>query len=285
MNVQMPQNIITSKHNNFVPEEAGEKDEEHFGEAIPGSDLPEIAKVEDINDTIEWPEVYEVKGKVGSVEDMQVVDNAGIEMKEIAAVAPEIEKKEPELSVLEDVICEDKSKKSHGTNNAGTNSSKIKNINIVCEERELPMEESIQHCVDQNIEAAEEQEMLEKKAKPKEFQPMTSSTNIDDLPNENAGERVLLAEELVPPCAEQAGEKLSALPLTSGHVSHDTEMGYNRKLVEENEKLKEMMEKLIEEGKEHLTAISNLSGRVKDLEKKLSRKKKLKMRRYSKSVS
>lgn len=188
MNVQMPQNIITSKHNNFVPEEAGEKDEEHFGEAIPGSDLPEIAKVEDINDTIEWPEVYEVKGKVGAVEDMQVVDNAGIEMKEIAAVAPEIEKKEPELSVLEDVICEDKSKKSHGTNNAGTNSSKIKNINIVCEERELPMEESIQHCVDQNIEAAEEQEMLEKKAKPKEFQPMTSSTNIDDLPNENAGE-------------------------------------------------------------------------------------------------
>lgn len=48
----------------------------------------------------------------------------------------------------------------------------------------------------------------------------------------------------------------------------------DKKLVEENEKLREMMERLIEAGKEQLTVISNLNGRVKDLEKKLSRKKK-----------
>lgn len=63
-----------------------------------------------------------------------------------------------------------------------------------------------------------------------------------------------------------------------------------RKLKEENEKLKEMVEKLVEAGKEQLSAISNLSGKVKDLEKKLSKdlekklskKKKLKIRKCAK---
>ncbi|CAN4111509.1 unnamed protein product [Withania somnifera] len=53
----------------------------------------------------------------------------------------------------------------------------------------------------------------------------------------------------------------------------------DRKLIEENEKLREMMEKLIKAGNEQLIAISCLSGRVKDLEKRLSRKKKLKLKR------
>ncbi|KAM7511927.1 hypothetical protein LguiB_010802 [Lonicera macranthoides] len=55
-----------------------------------------------------------------------------------------------------------------------------------------------------------------------------------------------------------------------------------RKLKEENEKLREMVEKLVEAGREQLSAISNLSGKVKDLEKKLSTKKKLKMRKCAK---
>ncbi|CAI9764867.1 unnamed protein product [Fraxinus pennsylvanica] len=54
----------------------------------------------------------------------------------------------------------------------------------------------------------------------------------------------------------------------------------NRNLMEENEKLREMMEKLIKAGHEQLTTISSLSGRVKDLEKQLSKRKKLKMHRY-----
>lgn len=54
----------------------------------------------------------------------------------------------------------------------------------------------------------------------------------------------------------------------------------NRRLMEENERLREMMEELIKSGQEQLTAISSLSGRVKDMEKRLSRKKKLKVKQY-----
>lgn len=53
----------------------------------------------------------------------------------------------------------------------------------------------------------------------------------------------------------------------------------NRKLMEENERLRDTMEKLIKSGQEQLTAISSLTGRVKDLEKRLSKKKKLKMKK------
>ncbi|PON56799.1 IQ motif, EF-hand binding site [Trema orientale] len=49
-------------------------------------------------------------------------------------------------------------------------------------------------------------------------------------------------------------------------------------LIEENEKLREMMEKLIEAGKQQLNVISSLNGRVKDLEKKLSKRRKLRTR-------
>lgn len=53
------------------------------------------------------------------------------------------------------------------------------------------------------------------------------------------------------------------------------------KLVEENEKLREMLEKLLFAGKEQLGVISDLNGRVKDLEKKLVQKKKrMKVRRH-----
>ncbi|KAL0412106.1 UNVERIFIED_CONTAM: BAG family molecular chaperone regulator 6 [Sesamum latifolium] len=52
----------------------------------------------------------------------------------------------------------------------------------------------------------------------------------------------------------------------------------NKKLIEENERLRDMMQKLIKSGEEQLTAISSLSGRVKDLERRLSRKKKLKLK-------
>jgi len=53
------------------------------------------------------------------------------------------------------------------------------------------------------------------------------------------------------------------------------------KLVEENEKLREMMKKLLEAGNEHLSVISDLTGRVKELEKKLarSRSKRVKTKR------
>ncbi|KAJ4824458.1 hypothetical protein Tsubulata_026815 [Turnera subulata] len=65
----------------------------------------------------------------------------------------------------------------------------------------------------------------------------------------------------------------------------DTKMESDRKLIEENEKLREMMEKLMEAGKEQLAVISNLTGRVKELEGRLSKKNRLKKtgnRRYPK---
>ncbi|XP_038875451.1 BAG family molecular chaperone regulator 6 [Benincasa hispida] len=52
----------------------------------------------------------------------------------------------------------------------------------------------------------------------------------------------------------------------------DREM--DKRLVDENEKMREMVGKLMEAGKEQIAIISKLSGRVKDLEKRLARKKK-----------
>lgn len=54
-------------------------------------------------------------------------------------------------------------------------------------------------------------------------------------------------------------------------------LGSDKKLVEENEKLREMVAKLVETSKEQLSVISSLSGRMKELEMKLARKKKPKI--------
>ncbi|XP_019462144.1 PREDICTED: BAG family molecular chaperone regulator 6 [Lupinus angustifolius] len=48
----------------------------------------------------------------------------------------------------------------------------------------------------------------------------------------------------------------------------------DRRVLEENEKLRKMMQKLVDAGNEQLNVISKLSGRVKELEKKLARSKK-----------
>ncbi|XP_045788409.1 BAG family molecular chaperone regulator 6 isoform X2 [Trifolium pratense] len=48
------------------------------------------------------------------------------------------------------------------------------------------------------------------------------------------------------------------------------------KLLEENEKLRKLMKELLEAGNEQLSVISNLTGRVKDLEKKLAKTKRSK---------
>ncbi|GAB4861652.1 Large proline-rich protein bag6 [Ancistrocladus abbreviatus] len=60
------------------------------------------------------------------------------------------------------------------------------------------------------------------------------------------------------------------------NIGRDTN---SRILLEENEKLREMLEKLIASGKEQQDVISSLSGKVEDLERKLSRRKTLKPRR------
>uniref|UniRef100_A0A2N9ICF7 BAG domain-containing protein n=1 Tax=Fagus sylvatica TaxID=28930 RepID=A0A2N9ICF7_FAGSY len=97
-------------------------------------------------------------------------------------------------------------------------------------------------------------------------------------------------EEEVPLYFEKVEGQGEPLPLSpaAGQVSvNECNLGMesDKKLIEENEKLREMMEKLIAAGKEQLTVISNLTGRVKDLEKKLAKKKKLRARHYGKAKS
>ncbi|GAB2271775.1 Large proline-rich protein bag6 [Dionaea muscipula] len=60
------------------------------------------------------------------------------------------------------------------------------------------------------------------------------------------------------------------------HVEQKVDEDGNVRAVEESEKLKEVMEKLIMVGKEQEALISNLYTKVKDLEKKLARRQKLK---------
>lgn len=51
-------------------------------------------------------------------------------------------------------------------------------------------------------------------------------------------------------------------------------------LVEENEKLRKLVESLVVAGKEQLSAMGELSGRVRELEKQLAKKRRLKLRNY-----
>ena len=79
-------------------------------------------------------------------------------------------------------------------------------------------------------------------------------------------------------------DALVATPTSNKSLDEkDIVMERDKKLIEENAKLREMMEKLMEAGKEQLTVISNLTGRVKDLERKLSKNKKHGTRRYRKT--
>lgn len=77
--------------------------------------------------------------------------------------------------------------------------------------------------------------------------------------------------------AEQVEQSLPSLD--DSNVSRPgEEMDGNKKIMEENQKLREMMEKLMEAGKEQLNVISELTGRVKDLERRLARNKRTKLR-------
>ncbi|KAL4600124.1 hypothetical protein ACB092_11G175300 [Castanea dentata] len=91
--------------------------------------------------------------------------------------------------------------------------------------------------------------------------------------SEIESEEVPLHLEIV----EGEGEPLPLSPTASQVSVDECNIGVesDKKLIEENKKLREMMEELIAAGKEQLTVISNLTVRVRDLEKQLARKKKL----------
>ncbi|OMO64363.1 hypothetical protein CCACVL1_21814 [Corchorus capsularis] len=141
--------------------------------------------------------------------------------------------------------------------------------------------------------ATQEKEVLFEEKKAEEDQPvevqeqerMDREEETTDTPQETAEEKVLVETDALPePNVEQ--ELLPASPASSQKVNDEHnlgETGGDNRLIEENRKLREMMEKLMEAGNNQLTVISNLTGRVKELEEKLSsRSKKSSKPRYKK---
>ncbi|ESW07157.1 hypothetical protein PHAVU_010G106500 [Phaseolus vulgaris] len=90
-----------------------------------------------------------------------------------------------------------------------------------------------------------------------------------------------LDEEKTEPFATSAA--LEEVPV----ADDDEGLNGESKLVEENEKLRKMMKKLVEAGNEQLNVISDLIGRVKELEKRLarSRSKRVKTKRCKPATS
>lgn len=131
-------------------------------------------------------------------------------------------------------------------------------------QNEIVNEENEQRTADEETKTAED--MLHE---PLVLDPVLSS-KLDNEANElHAADEATLDGPSI-----QMGE--GSLPSSPNPNKLDlgTEKEMDKKLVEENEKMREMVEKLMEAGKEQLTIISKLSGRVKDLEKRLARKKK-----------
>lgn len=110
------------------------------------------------------------------------------------------------------------------------------------------------------------------KAEEAEHESQNNKVLIDQANGSEIESEVPLHLEKV----EGEGEPLPLSPTASQVSVDECNIGVesDEKLIEENKKLREMMEKLIAAGKEQLTVISNLTVRVRDLEKQLARKKK-----------
>ncbi|KAK6920051.1 BAG domain [Dillenia turbinata] len=135
------------------------------------------------------------------------------------------------------------------------------NVEIISEHKEVLAVQTGEH-TDDNPVAADEKEIV----------LLESAEQTSNLPPVDA-----VKDEIAVETETAQGDGEDQLEKTAGHVK-DTGNDSERRLVEENEKLREMLEKLMEAGKEQLTVISELSGRVKDLEKKLNRKKRMKLK-------
>ncbi|KAJ7951246.1 BAG family molecular chaperone regulator 6 [Quillaja saponaria] len=112
------------------------------------------------------------------------------------------------------------------------------------------------------------------------LQPLSGNTVDDQSSGTEPGEDETLTGRQPSPLPEVNEKEMlvaSSVLGKSANTEHDD--GFDRKkLIEENKKLRELIEKLIEAGNDQLTVISNLTGRVKDLEKKLSRRKNMRMK-------
>ncbi|KAI6702550.1 hypothetical protein NL676_011686 [Syzygium grande] len=111
---------------------------------------------------------------------------------------------------------------------------------------------------------------------------ITLTTHVGEQVDEQGDNReeevvVALEKSISDEGAEEVQQSL--LSLDDLNMSKPVEeMDGNQKLIKENEKLREMMEKLMEAGKEQLNLICELTGRGKDLERRLARNKRVKSR-------
>ncbi|GLT46605.1 hypothetical protein SLA2020_203490 [Shorea laevis] len=126
---------------------------------------------------------------------------------------------------------------------------------------------------------------LEKNIQSEEYEHPSHEENAP--PHKEIAEVVPVETHVSPEPSEEGEQSVDSLhpSATATQVSddkHNTLMETDMKLIEENKRLREMMEKLMEAGKEQLTLISNLTGRIKDLERKLSVKKKTRKPGYRK---
>ncbi|KAL5171675.1 BAG family molecular chaperone regulator 6 [Glycine soja] len=137
-------------------------------------------------------------------------------------------------------------------------------------------------------------------AKPMELVP-SNETQKEEEPEEKIAlretqemvtEQAIGADDKDPEASFKEKTELSAPPPALQEpelpaAMRDGEFNGDTKLLEENENLREMMKKLLEAGNEQLSVITNLTGRVKDLEKKLarSRSKRVKTKRYRPATS
>lgn len=136
-------------------------------------------------------------------------------------------------------------------------------------------------------EEAEQEEIKEDLTEKKTPQTDEAERTIEDLtmkgheecPEAECTDKV---DEILHDSEDTRLDVIVATPSTPRSIE-DFMVERDNKLIEENAKLREMMEKLMEAGKEQLNLISSLTGRVKDLERKLSKKRRLKTRRPKKS--
>ncbi|KAF8017055.1 hypothetical protein BT93_H2308 [Corymbia citriodora subsp. variegata] len=126
--------------------------------------------------------------------------------------------------------------------------------------------------------AQEKEEMVEETVK--NFDPTTHIGEQVGEQEDNREEEAVVAPEKS--ISDEGAELVEQSPpsLDDSNVSSRPveEVDGNEKLIRDNEKLREMMEKLMETGQEQLNVISQLTGRVKDLERRLARNKRTKSR-------
>ncbi|KAK1376816.1 hypothetical protein POM88_033009 [Heracleum sosnowskyi] len=232
----------------------------------------EMKEIPDIKEAVN---VCEVEGDYKPVDDMQTADSIGFEQKG----AQEVNEPGKDVGPVGDIGSIETCGLELGDLSKVTLDlqGKQQKPKYTVSGEEVHVEEISNCSSGLKMAVDEDQEMWEDKFANKEISQEHSNGNIVDLPRD---------EDLV--VKEHTAKKINNRVFSTGKedlageeiIVKEPRKESDQELVEENEKLKETVEKLIAAGREQLTAISSLSERVKDLEKKLSRKKKLKMRRH-----